>query len=594
MAEQIQCVSIEDSRISDITDKEIFGVHSSASQSTYQQYAANTQSNSSITFNCQIPSENIVIDRAVHIQSTVTFTLNFTNVPAGDRCCTWGQDLSFQAFPLNSLFTTTQVTINNVSTSTNLKDIKDILLRMMDKRKLNRLNSQTPSFPDSSYGTYSDCLDTNSNPMASYNNMGYDESFIPRGAFPLTLSNVFHYVGGVYADNHLISTATTDTWTFVIQATFTEPFIALSPFINTDSNNKAGLLGVNTMAFNLLIDSQCTRVFSSVSSLLPDLSGLTSYLTNITLGGTVNGVTYSGFTNTKLLFNFLSLQPDQYSKLSTRNIVPYSDFPRFLTTFNQNTTIQGYQTSRIVTQSVQLSQIPDKIFVVVRVPMSQQNWNYASSFLTIQNVSVNFNNASGLLASCLPNDLFSISVRNGSNQTFYEFGGVCYDSDPVYYNPANSQVATIGSILVLDPVYDFSLPSYLSGGSLGQFQLQMNLQVYNQFPYSITPEVVICTMNSGFFVTQTGSSSIFTGVLTKDLVLESKASNPIPHFDSDSFDRMVGGNIFDRGSSAVGKLVHHFKKHVLPHIQKLDEMAGSGESGGGHSGGSRRISKHLR
>ena len=120
MSDQIQSVLIEDSRIADITDKEIFGVHSSASQSTYQQYSANTQSNSSITFNCQIPSENIVIDREVKIQSTVTFTLTFAGVPAGEVACDWGNEQSFQAFPLNSLFTTTQVTINNVSTSTNL------------------------------------------------------------------------------------------------------------------------------------------------------------------------------------------------------------------------------------------------------------------------------------------------------------------------------------------------------------------------------------------------------------------------------------------------------------------------------------------
>ena len=598
MADQVQSVLIEDSRISDITDKEIFGVHSSASQSTYQQYAANTQSNSSITFNCQIPSENIVIDREVRIQSTVTFTLTFANVPPGDSAFVWGEELSFQAFPLNSLFTTTQVTINNVSTSTNLKDIKDVLLRMIDKRKLNRLNSMTPSYPDSTYGMYADASQTNSNPMASYNNIGYDESFIPRGSFPLSIYNVVHHNSLTGTTDTLLSSAGLgDTWTVTIQAQFTEPFLALSPFINTDSNNKAGLLGVNTMAFNLLIDSQCSRVLSISSSLLADFSGLTSYLTNVTLGGTLNGQQWNGFTDTKLLFNFLSLQPDQYSKLSTKNIVPYSDFPRFLTTFNQNTTIQPFQTTRITTQSVQLSQIPDKIFVVCRVPMSQQNWNHTASFLTIKSISVNFNNASGLLASCLPQDLFSISVRNGSTQTFYEFGGVAYDSDAVYYNPTNNQLATIGSILVLDPVYDFSLPSYLAGGSLGQFQLQMNIQVYNQFPFAITPEVCIITMNSGFFCTQTGTSSIFTGVLTKDVVLDSKEQNPIPHFDSDSFDRMVGGSIFDRGASSVGKLVHHFKKHILPNIPKAVELAkdmsGSGGSGAGFSAG-KRIAKYVK
>jgi hypothetical protein len=267
-----------------------------------------------------------------------------------------------------------------------------------------------------------------------------------------------------------------------------------------------------------------------------------------------------------------------------------------LTSYNQNASVQPYGTSKIVTQSIQLSQIPDKIFVICRVPMSQQDWRHASSFLTITNVSVNFNNSSGLLASCLPQDLYSISQRNGSCQTFYEFGGKAFDNDPVYPDP-NGNVATIGSILVLDPVYDFSLPSYLSSGSLGQFQLQMNISVYNQFPYQVTPEVVVCVMNSGFFVTQTGTSSIFTGVLTKDTVLEAKDQNPTAHFDSGSYERMVGGSIFDRGASAVGKFVNHFKNHILPNIPEaahvIKNMSGSGESGAGFSAG-KRISKHIK
>lgn len=48
-------VLIEDSRIADITATEVFGVQSSASQSTYQQFQAVSSSNSAITFNVQVP-----------------------------------------------------------------------------------------------------------------------------------------------------------------------------------------------------------------------------------------------------------------------------------------------------------------------------------------------------------------------------------------------------------------------------------------------------------------------------------------------------------------------------------------------------------
>ena len=69
-------VLIEDSRISSITSEEVFGVQSSASQSTYQQFQAVSTSNSSVVFNVQVPSENIVIDRHVLLQGQVTLTIN--------------------------------------------------------------------------------------------------------------------------------------------------------------------------------------------------------------------------------------------------------------------------------------------------------------------------------------------------------------------------------------------------------------------------------------------------------------------------------------------------------------------------------------
>ena len=76
-------VLIEDSRIADITDKEVFGVQSGASQSTFQQFQAVSASNSSIVFNVQIPSENIVIDRHLLMQTTLNFTvqINGTTQP---------------------------------------------------------------------------------------------------------------------------------------------------------------------------------------------------------------------------------------------------------------------------------------------------------------------------------------------------------------------------------------------------------------------------------------------------------------------------------------------------------------------------------
>lgn len=544
-----KCVLIEDSRIADITDEEVFGVQSSGSQSTFQQFQAVSASNSSIVFNIQIPSENILIDRHLLLQSTLTFTVSLGNVPIGEQCFQYGLTDCIQAFPLNSLFTTTQATINNVSTSTNLQDVLPMLMRMNDKRMLSRYNSMTPSLPDDAYGEYKDAVLSNNNPLASFNNNSYDPDFYPRGAYPVSIV-INHYHDNVLVDNSVISESLTDTWKIVITGTFTEPFLALSPFINCEPDNQAGLVGINNMSFVLNVDNSCKRLFSTALTEVVNGELTAKYITGITLGSTSQAV---GFQNTRLLFNFLSLQPEQYAKIATKNIVPYIDYPRYLTTFTNSIELLPQQTSVITSQNIQLNQVPDLILICARVPMSAQGCQYSSSFLTIKNISVNFNNASGLLASATQNDLYNISFRNNSAQSFYEFQGKASNADNSTGNVL--LVPTTGSLLVLNPCYDFSLPSYLSSSSLGQYQFQFNLTVENQFDYNIVPELCIITMNSGIFATIQGTSQIFTGILTKQMVLATKEQNPVPHLSSQEYKRLVGGKHGNMGMSALRKFV---------------------------------------
>jgi hypothetical protein len=604
-------ILIEDARIADITSTEVFGVQSSAAQSTYQQFQAVSTSNSSIVFNVQIPSENIVIDRHLLLSSQVSFEINAANVPVGSQVFQYGLTDSLQAFPLNSLFTTTQATINNVSVSTNLQDVLPMLMRMNDKRMLSRYNSLTPSLPDCAYGEYKNAPATNNNPLASYNNNSYDEDYMPRGAYALDFIQIDRYVSGVYTDHSPISTsASTNTWKIFIKVTLTEPFLALSPFINCEPENSAGLVGVNNMSMVLNVDSSCRRLFSTANNAVVAGNSLQGYINSIALGwadapngGTAQAV---GFQNTRLLFNFLSLQPEQYAKISTKNVVPYLDYPRYLTTFTSGTNIASGATATLTSQSIQLNQIPDLILISARIPMSSQNWNYSSSFLTINNISVNFNNASGLLASATQQDLYNLSFRNGSAQSFYEFRGKADINNNT--TGTTTEIPTTGSLLVLNPVYDFSLPSYLSASSLGQYQFQFNLQVTNQYDFTIVqPEICIITMNSGIFATQQGTSQIFTGILTKEQVLRTKEQNPVPHLDSIQYKRLVGGKMGNMGMGNVMKMVRDIPK-LLPMIKHAMGGASSGgascggaSSGGAMSGGAisaghkskSKLAKHL-
>ena len=123
-----------DSRINDITDKIDIAVESSAAPSTYQPFRSVNSSNSSITFNVNVPIENIAIDRRILIQTDLNFEVNITgDTIADDVVFQWGRTDGLGRFPLNGLFSQVQATINNVSVSSPVEDIMPSLLRMCDQ-----------------------------------------------------------------------------------------------------------------------------------------------------------------------------------------------------------------------------------------------------------------------------------------------------------------------------------------------------------------------------------------------------------------------------------------------------------------------------
>jgi len=236
-----------------------------------------------------------------------------------------------------------------------------------------------------------------------------------------------------------------------------------------------------------------------------------------------------------------------------KNCVPYLDYPRYLSSQQSTITLASGASSTLTSQSLQLNQIPDLLLICVRKPMSTQNWSDPSAFITINSVSMSFNNTAGIWSSANQQQLYNISYRNGSAQSYYEFAGTtrrnytgAVDSNgDISYSQAlvgrGAIVGTTGSLLVLNPVYDFNLPSYLSNSSLGQYNLYFTINITNQFASAIAnPEICVITINSGIFTTQLGSSIINTGILTKEDVLRTK--NQASTLDTSDHKRFVKVN----------------------------------------------------
>lgn len=574
-----------------------FAVFKGASQNTPQKYDAISSSNTSHTFNLQIPSENICIDREILWSSSVR--LKFTSpaganaVPNGVVCMNYGYSDALSAFPLHQLCSVQSVSINNNTVSLNTRDILPFFnLVNNDKRNLARYKSLCPTMPDN-YAYYADAVGANNNPLGSYKNVG-DNDLLPRGAFPILKA----YGGTPQAPTALPVGDGASALTWYVEFRSVEALM-ISPFIWSNPHLKASMYGIQNMnmVFNI---GDASRVWRSAN---PWLSSIGS-------------VSIDEFMSSTLILNQLSPHPSQL--MPSRNTVPYASYPRYITQINTqiqplfgtdtagNKILLETQGTKLSSTNIQLSMIPDYVCIFVRRPLNQQTNTTSDSFLTIKGISIQFNNQSGILSTASPYTLYEMSVDAGSSQNWENFSGVAMGANGEY-------LPSTGTMLLLEFGKAIAInDDYYAPNSLGNFQFQFDLSVANQFEgadlTNTNWEIVLITANSGVFVNERGTSSTFQGILTRQTVLDVSSKEPV---SSTQLKRLVGGGFFDTLRSVSGKAFNLGKKYLPkvapivkeglrmldhPHAEKganVLEALGYGRSGGGSSGGRKKLDAKL-
>ena len=558
-------VVVRDSRIQDVSTKVDYMVHKGPSQNNYQQVQATTVSTSNVNFSVNVPSENIIVDRNITMTAnpTIRVVIAPNTVADGALAISYGNTEALNQFPLNQLFANATMTINQASMSVNTQDIMSVLLRMTDDENLSKY--ACPHASDKRFKQYSDMALSESNPLGSFKDA--KEKAIPRGAHPITFS-IAKTTSGVAqivrtqasTDAQILAaltcgTSANDSWVIDITFQTTEPLLFLSPLkYGENSNNNAGLYGVKNIDFVFNIDSSAKRVFCS---------------------GSAHAMTVSllSMGECKLNLNYLSVQASDL--LASKNVLPYVDFARYLSVNTPNTASGA--SAEIVAQAVQLSQIPNRLYIVARKPLSTQNNKDSNSFLAIEKISINFNNVAGILAGANAMDLYSMSVANGSQQDMYEFLGSAN-----YINGKSR--STAGSILVIDPSKDLNLPDYLSNGSIGQFSFQANVTVRNTDTATFSPELVVIAEYNGLFITQSGQSMKQTGLLTKDVVMNSTMNQ---FGESSQYIKKQGSkNLQNLNASALRNIpLLNMKKSGSGAVSGGSQSGAGNISGGGFSAG---------
>ncbi len=91
---------------------------------------------------------------------------------------------------------------------------------------------------------------------------------------------------------------------------------------------------------------------------------------------------------------------------------------------------------------------------------------------------LDFNNQAGLMTSVSQQELYNMSVENGSNQSWLEFSG---KANLAYTGLLKTPAGTTGSLIILKfgtniPLYE----DYYASGSLGNFNLKVSVDIENQ------------------------------------------------------------------------------------------------------------------
>lgn len=572
--EKLETVMVRDPRLNTMTKRE-YAILRGAQQINYKRYVSTSVSNSSIQFSCPPSSAAVIVDRKVMF--TLPIKLTFSgDAGVGNVLLNPNKDAP-RAFPISSSIDTLTASINNTSVSINMADLIQPLMHYNVGSNLkNHEFSTTPSLQDQTQD-YSDLYGCVRNPLASWGdcNKGAQQN---RGGFSF----------------HIVSNTQTAA---VVEMLVTEP-IFLSPFF-WGQGNHCGFANVTTMDFNInFLAGAAYRMWchDAVSS---------GY--DVQIQASFQNFTYLIDAQPSLLFQYLTPPETQVIPRDVPITYPYFNIDRYPTDINATIGPGVYRTTTC--NNIQLSSIPRRIFIFAR----QNNQNlyssskYTDSFLAIENINIQFNNYSGLLASATKEQLYDICVSSGCDMSWEEWSGKrLYKT-----NDFTQQYGTVGSVMCLEPGLHLGLNDLEAPGLLGQYNFQVTVTMLNTGNNAIVnPTLYVVVVSEGTFtIEKIASATQNIGVISKMEVLNSKSS---PTVTIQEIQDIEGGNWLSglsKFGSEVGKLAKETKaisraaKAVAPALgpygpaaQALGSVAdvlgyGEGEGEGVLVGG-KRMSKH--
>lgn len=557
-------------------------VEKGAKQVSTQKVVATSFSNDGCSFSFQPPSQNTVLDRRFDIKIPVLLTSgrafvsdisnagadtnNFafpsvygkTQLVAGlgagvaipaqskavsnngqtNKLC---NNLAPRQFPLASIISNVDITINGTHFSTDVNNYVKALMRYTSPEYRNNVFHGSYHHPDTVMGAYDKgLLDASgsgglTNPLALEPNMGRCGE-TPRGVCMLDVST--------NAQSACVINAGKTTLLF----NFVEPLM-ISPLC---LNYGKGMTNINNIEITLRFRTDLRNAFS--------------YWSNLAVKGVAAGSELRYDANVSAVTNDLSVSIPDKPELYIRNFTPQDDIkipneivldynqPRRFTT--QQDAIGVDTPKTIIANNRRLDQIPESVYLYVKRQVALESMVVSDAFARITNVNIQFGNQVGILSGHTIEQLQALAVENGcdlKSQVEGKYGGF----------PLR---------LVFGK--DIPLMNNESPGTRGDYNIQIQVSCDHQDDTNPALDFNELYINNGQVIISPNECRVQTGLLDMKDNIEAE---DMGHKYSDG-EGIEGGSLFSSMKSMFKKIPHIVKqgvKHLPQAIETAKQVYGT-------------------
>jgi hypothetical protein len=553
---------------------------------------ANSATQALLSFQSPYINPNMDLDRVVRVRGTLYFNAvcqNTAQIASGSLATNYavvpGVNIAPSSFPFHQGVAACTFNCNNSNVvNVPLAELKDLLQRLADYKDNMKLHSG-PSCVDF-LTKYDDGFLSGLNSLANINDVDALSGFVGNGVWDLQVGVAaagaiaavpYNSTGLTWAQMGAPAGAdlvTNSNLNFTVKLSFDE-VLMLPPFVYNIVNayQEPSFTGVSNFNLNIQMNtgSRCLRAINNAIT----SSSITTVSFQPSLFGAQTEIPKLEYTLIDKPLSFALERP-------VKPMYPFLNFIR------EVKTMQGLAAGASLmfeSNQINMTRIPRYMVLGIRpntIPQNYSDFLYALSE-TDGALNITWNTVPGKCSTLTKKNLFGSSMRNGIQDPY-----ILWSGKPVNKRAYNAGIGVaasfgsgVGGWIVLVPGIDFDVPIDQAPGSVGQFSMSVQMNVYNQS--DLDQSVAGANASTVNFYTWliyddvfqidtlTQTTNILTGLVNPNIIENTDKNKPAMSV-SGSNDEFTGGSLL-RNFKAQHK--HHGN---LP--------SGGALSGGKVSGGS--------